>query len=270
MKSNEKLLAYYNQGLESARLSGESLERLRTESILRRLLPEPPSTILDVGGADGVYAFPLAQAGYEVHLVDPIPLHIQQARQKAKSNGVELASINQGDARKLEFADSSTDAVLFLGPLYHLCTRADRLTSLREAHRTLKQGGVFLGAFISRYASLLDGLRLNWLERDELPAIVRQDLQNGEHRNPTTNPFYFTDTQFHHPDEARAELKEAGFEEVHLLAVEGPAWLVSGMENQLSRPRTSQRIMEFLEQVERESSLIGVSAHFIGVAQKGR
>jgi ubiquinone/menaquinone biosynthesis C-methylase UbiE len=270
MKSDEKILAYYNQGLESARLSGESPERLRTESILRRLLPKPPAMILDVGGADGVYAFPLARAGYEVHLVDPIPLHIRQGRERAETSGVQLASIREGDARKLEFADSSADAVLFLGPLYHLCVRTDRLAALREAHRTLKQGGVFLGAFISRYASLLDGLRQDWMERDEFAAIVRQDLQNGEHRNPTSNPFYFTDTQFHHPDEARAELKEAGFEDVHLLAVEGPTWLVSGIENQLSRPRTGQRIMEFLEQIERESSLIGVSAHFIGAAQRRR
>jgi len=270
MKSNEKILAYYNQGFESARLTGESLERLRTESILQRLLPKPPATILDVGGADGVYAFPLARAGYNVHLVDPIPLHIQQAQQKAESSGIQVASITEGDARKLAFADCSADAVLFLGPLYHLCARTDRLAALHEAHRTLKPGGVFLGAFISRYASLLDGLRQDWLERDEFAAIVRQDLQNGEHRNPTTNPFYFTDTQFHHPDEARAELEQAGFGNVQLLAVEGPAWLVSGIENQLARPRGAQRILEFLQQIEGENSLNGVSGHFIGAAQRAR
>lgn len=270
MNSNEKVLSYYKQGLESARLSGESLERLRTESILRRFLPEPPATILDVGGAEGVYAFPLARAGYRVHLVDPVALHIEQARQKAESSGVRLASITEGDARKLEFADASADAVLFLGPLYHLCARKDRLTALGEACRVLKPGGILLSAFISRYASLLDGLRQDWLERDEFAAIVRQDLQNGEHRNPTSNPFYFTDTQFHHPDEARSELEEASFENVRLVAVEGPAWLVSGIENQIARARAAQRILDFLEQIEGESALIGASGHFIGIAAKGR
>ncbi|MFW9881427.1 MAG: hypothetical protein ACFFG0_50830, partial [Candidatus Thorarchaeota archaeon] len=37
--------------------------------------------------------------------------------------------------------------------------------------------------------------------------IVKQDLINGQHRNPTGNPHYFTDAFFHHPDELRAEIE---------------------------------------------------------------
>jgi 2-polyprenyl-3-methyl-5-hydroxy-6-metoxy-1,4-benzoquinol methylase len=35
--------------------------------------------ILDVGGAAGVHAAPLAAAGHEVHLIDPVPVHVEQA-----------------------------------------------------------------------------------------------------------------------------------------------------------------------------------------------
>ena len=33
--------------------------------------------MIDVGGGTGVYALPLASRGYEVHLVDPVPLHVE-------------------------------------------------------------------------------------------------------------------------------------------------------------------------------------------------
>jgi len=54
--------------------------------LLDRLLPRPPARVLDVGGGPGTYAAPLARRGYQVHLVDPVPLHVEQARQVAGSD----------------------------------------------------------------------------------------------------------------------------------------------------------------------------------------
>jgi S-adenosylmethionine-dependent methyltransferase len=45
-------------------------------------LPEPPATVLDVGGGAGHQSFPLAQAGYEVTLLDPSPAMLDKARQR--------------------------------------------------------------------------------------------------------------------------------------------------------------------------------------------
>ncbi len=45
-------------------------------------LPEPPAPVLDVGGGAGHQAFPLAQAGYEVTLLDPSPAMLDKARQR--------------------------------------------------------------------------------------------------------------------------------------------------------------------------------------------
>jgi protein-L-isoaspartate O-methyltransferase len=47
--------------------------------LLDRLLPAPPARVLDVGGASGVYASWLSERGYQVHLIDPVPLHREQA-----------------------------------------------------------------------------------------------------------------------------------------------------------------------------------------------
>jgi S-adenosylmethionine-dependent methyltransferase len=45
-------------------------------------LPEPPATVLDVGGGAGHQSFPLAQAGYEVTLLDPSPAMLDKAQQR--------------------------------------------------------------------------------------------------------------------------------------------------------------------------------------------
>ena len=76
-------------------------------------------SIVDIGGATGVYSFWLASQGHEAHLLDLTPKHIEQAREKAENTGVELAGYHCADARELPFADESFDLALVMGPLYH-------------------------------------------------------------------------------------------------------------------------------------------------------
>src|SRR5687768_17252347 len=152
----EEVAAYYALGLERGRLAGGegALEFARTQALLGRYLPPPPAVVADVGGGPGRYAVWLAELGYRVHLVDPVPLHVEQARIAARSRpGVALAGVEVGDARTLRLPDASVDAVLLLGPLYHLPERHERLQALAEARRVCRQGGVIIAAAISRYAS---------------------------------------------------------------------------------------------------------------------
>ena len=85
---------HYLRGQESERLSGArgELEQLRTQAILAQNLPRAPAEIFDVGGA-GIHAFPLAKQGYQVHLIDPVELHLEQARSYVARSGVTLRSI---------------------------------------------------------------------------------------------------------------------------------------------------------------------------------
>jgi len=97
------------------------LEFRRTQQLLRRYLPPPPAaSVLDVGGGTGIHARWLAQDGYDVHLVDPVPDHVM----KASRHPGFTAQI--GDARALPVASKSVDVVLLLGPLYHLIEAVDR------------------------------------------------------------------------------------------------------------------------------------------------
>src|SRR5687767_4938605 len=79
------IAAYYAQGLERDRLATGTvaLEFARTRVLLERYLPPPPAVVADVGGGPGRYAMWLAKRGYQVHLIDPVPLHVEQARAAA-------------------------------------------------------------------------------------------------------------------------------------------------------------------------------------------
>jgi SAM-dependent methyltransferase len=59
--------------------------RVRTYVLHQQLLehlPAPPAPVLDVGGGAGNQSFPLAQAGYEVTLLDPSPAMLAKAQQR--------------------------------------------------------------------------------------------------------------------------------------------------------------------------------------------
>ena len=122
MALDPEIEAYYARGGEPERLEHGyfPLERARTQEIVLRHLAPPPGVVLDVGGAAGAYALWLSARGYAVHLVDPVPLHVDEARRASAHSAHPLAGITQGDARALDHADASADAVLLLGPLYHL------------------------------------------------------------------------------------------------------------------------------------------------------
>ena len=155
-----------------------------------------------------------------------------------------------------------------MGPLYHLTERNDRLQALREAHRVLKPGGCLFAAAISRFASLFDGLTRNLVDDAAFQPILDGDLRSGQHRNPTNRPDYFTTAFFHHPDELRGEVAEAGFREEALLAVEGPTWLLPNLAERMEDVAKRAHLLSLLRRVETEPSLIGASAHLLAVGRK--
>jgi ubiquinone/menaquinone biosynthesis C-methylase UbiE len=268
---SSKMQEHYAAVQEAERLAagvGE-LERLRTQDVLKRHLPKTPARILDVGGGAGVHALWLARDGYEVHLSDPVPKHVEQAKHASRGQAkFPITSCAIGDARKIEQNDASADGVLLLGPLYHLTERADRLKALREAHRVLRPGGRVFAAAISRFASLMDGLSRDFVADPRFVEIVRQDLKDGQHQNPTDNPQYFTTTFFHHPNELRQEIEDAGFTFEKTVAVEGPVWVMGNFSKHWDDPAKRALLLEFLRTVEEERTLLGASAHMIGVGKK--
>lgn len=260
----DEMIAHYTRAPEDERLrSGWGpLEQARTQEIVLRHLPPPPGRVLDVGGGSGAHGTWLAALGYEVHLVDPVPVHVEHAL--AGSAG--LASATVGDARNLRQAAASVDAVLLLGPLYHLTERRDRIAALREARRVLRAGGCLVAAAISRFASLLDGLVRGFLDDPGFAPILDRDLLEGQHRNRTGNLDFFTTAYFHQPEDLRGEIQDAGFAAVQLVAVEGPGWLARDFPERWADPVRRERLLDLVRRVECEPALLGVSSHLLAVA----
>jgi ubiquinone/menaquinone biosynthesis C-methylase UbiE len=258
---------HYRQYAERGRLErrGGLVEAARTLEILDRHLPPPPARVLDVGGGPGFYARILEERGYDVVLVDPSPTHVEIAATALRRGRARL-----GDARRLEESDASVDAVLLLGPLYHLTERADRLAALREARRVSKPGAPVFVAAISRFASTFDGMARGHLAQDAFARIVDDDLRDGRHRNESGRLEWFTTAYFHRPEELRAESVEAGLSVDAVVGLEGPTWLLPDVDVQWADPVRRERWMDLLRRLESEPSLLGVSSHVLAVGRRPR
>lgn len=261
---------HYGTGYERSRLfpgGRPSLEFVRSMELLDRLMPAPPARVLDVGGGPGTYAGPLARRGYQVHLVDAVGLHVEQARQAAASDPAAAFTAVLGDARDLPAPEESQDAVMLFGPLYHLTDGAHRRQALSEARRVLRPGGRLLAMAVCRFASLLDGLYRGWLDDPQFRPIVEQDLADGQHRNPDPagRPEFFTTAYFHTPDGLTGEIEAAGFKDVTSYGVEGPGWPLG---QEWADPQRREQILFAARSAETEPCLIGFSHHLIAAATR--
>ncbi|MFF4448203.1 class I SAM-dependent methyltransferase [Streptomyces sp. NPDC001502] len=267
---HSEILDFYANGNEGGRLTSSASGRLeleRTRELLRRHLPPPPGRIADIGGGPGAHARWLTEAGYEVHLVDPVPGHIEQA---ATIPGV---TTELGDARTLSAPAGVFEAALLLGPLYHLEARTDRLTALAEARRTVRPGGLVAAAAISRYAPLLDYAAAGALGEEGIADRVRHRLATGYHPAPQTGlTTAFTIAYFHTAAGLADELTEAGLRNVHVYGIEGPGWpMVKAIERHTGTDLTGTPMTHGALVAARlgddHPELTDMSAHLLAIAR---
>ncbi|WP_420125945.1 class I SAM-dependent methyltransferase [Longimicrobium sp.] len=242
------------------------LEAYRTRQLIERHAPPAPATVLDVGGAAGAYAVWLAERGYTVHLLDPVPRLIDEARIRSGGLARPPASCVVGDARALPYADGSAQVVLLLGPLYHLTDSLDRARALAEAARVLAPGGVLFAAAITRWAYALYGLMRDLLADPAFARIVDASVRDGVHR-PGRDGF-FTNAYFHRPDELGDELRNAGFRVDGCYGLEGPCGMLPDFDERWSDPQRRDGMIRIAEMVEAEPSLLGMSPHILAVARR--
>jgi SAM-dependent methyltransferase len=262
-----ELRAHYERGEERDRLTTARgmLEFTRTTEIILRYLPPAPGLVADVGGGPGRYALWLAGLGYQVEHRDLMPLHVRQlAEDAADVAGLRTAV---GDARDLDLADASVDAVLLLGPLYHLRHRADRVRALCEARRVVRPGGPVFAAAISRWAPRIDGILLQRLDRTypEMRSLVGGVERTGQ--LPPLGPGSFSGF-CHRPRQLATELRDAGLALADLVSIEGPADLLADLAERMEDVAGRSVVLETSRALERVPELLGLGPHLLatGVA----
>ncbi|MGO9872193.1 MAG: class I SAM-dependent methyltransferase [Acidimicrobiia bacterium] len=240
------------------------LVRLRTWNIFDRYLP-PTGRVLDVGGGPGTHAGYLAARGYEVTLVDPVDRHIEMAKKRARSASGPTFVARLGDARDLPAPDCSFDVVLLMGPMYHLVDPAHRREALREAHRVLRPDGALLTEVICRHSWILDATAKDLLDQPDIWSGFDRSISTGLSQDPTNMVDGAFWAYFHRPEELRVELDQTGFAVNALVAVEGYAWLLGDLARRMATP---EPLLRAIRLTETEPSMLGASAHVIGLAAR--
>jgi SAM-dependent methyltransferase len=265
---DQAMREYYDLGKESDRLAESARGRLefeRTQEILLRALPPAPATIADIGGGPGRYALWLAGLGYRVVHRDIMPLHVRQLTELAGPNsGIES---RVGDARSLDLAEGSVDAVLLLGPLYHLEREADRLRTLREAGRVVRPGGAVVAAAISRWAPRLDAVLR---ERLYEPYPQVEDMVSVVERTGVLEPLFAGSFcgMTHRPEQLRDEVQAAGLAVTDLVCVEGAAFLLNDLDDRMAEARAWRIVLDAARALERVPEVMGVGPHLLVTARR--
>ena len=262
---------YYD---EQAQREWERMERHRTEFAvtLRALaehLPPAPARVLDCGSGPGRYGIELARQGYEVTLFDLSPGSLRMARKKAAGAGVALAGYEHGTATDLSrFAADAFDAVLLLGPLYHLLEGRDRRQALVEARRVLKPGGPLFAAFISRYAVPRWAAVHEPTWPLEHPERLEALLDSGVMPPREGDGSEFV-AHFARPAEVALLCWRAGLEVVAVLGVEGLVSMIEAGVNELSG-EAWDRWVDLNYRAASDPCIHGCVEHLLAVAVKPR
>lgn len=229
-----KVESYYDSSPEREwdRLGKKNpIEFAITMLALNEYLPKPPARILDVGGGPGRYAIALTQRGYSVTVLDLSQGNLEFARARANEAGVQLAGYIHGNALNLSrFADESYDAVLLLGPLYHLLEAEEREQAIQEALRTLKRGGCFVVAFLMRSSFI------RFLAK-EFPALIvdkreQQIIETGILR--TESDEGFIDAYFAHHHEIKPFMEQWDLQMLDLISCESLITMIDDKLNELT------------------------------------
>lgn len=262
-----KVQQFYDKSAEYEwnRLERHRMEYAVTMRTLADYLPPAPASVLDIGGGPGRYSIALAKQGYRPTLFDLTPKLLAFARAKAAEEGVELADIICGNALHLPFPDASFDAVLLMGPLYHLLQEEDRHQAVREAFRVLKPGGICAAAFIGRYASFRDAAKGYPLWIVENREKAEQIFRTGIHVAGADSGF--TDAYFMHPTDVRPLMEASGFASLDLIGVEA---LVDHSEEQVNLLSGDpwDAWVDLSYQAGKDPCLHGASSHLLWVGRR--
>ena len=187
--------------------------------------------VCDIGAGPGRYSIELLKKGYNVTLFELSDNELRLAEEKIKDLGLKADALICENALNLHLLKSeSYDAILLMGPMYHLLKAEDRGRVLKESYRILKKDGVAIIAYINSWGVLKAGVTEFSEEFNDI-----QDVYNYLGTQSFTPGTSFTNLYMSTPSSALEEVKAAGFKVISYAGVEG---FLAGIElriNQLAK-----------------------------------
>lgn len=256
---------YYNfEYDEWSRLERHRIEFEMTKRALGEFI-DSNSEILDVGGGPGRYSIFLSKQGHKVTLFDLSEELVKQAEKNAADAGVVLDGIVQGDVLELDrlITNRLYDAVLCMGPMYHLLQEEERTKALKQCLDKLKPGGIIVISFISAYAPIIDCLKYDLESISNSKSRLLNYLTDGKN----DNSFGFTDAYFINPDNIDDLLKDFKVSKLKLMATEGMGALIEPALMRLSE-EAFQEWIDLFYRISDNEKLFGSCEHLLYVGRK--
>lgn len=214
--------------------------------------------ILDIGAGTGRYSVPLAMEGYDVTAVELVRHNLGRLKQKGSS-----VRAYQGNALNLKrFDDDSFDLTLLFGPMYHLHSREDKLTALKEAKRVTKRDGRILVAYIMNEFSVIT---YAFKERHIMQSLKDGMLDETYHCTSKANPLY----SMVRLEDIESLNQEAGLSRCKIIAADGAANYMRPFLNALTEEEFEEFVCYHLATCER-MDLMGASGHTVDILKKGK
>ena len=273
MTDFERVRSYYKRFDEKNRLAATNsgkLEYTMTKQILDKYLPESAS-VLDLGAGTGAYAFPLAEEGYQVVLADLSEDLIRQAKQEKEESGNDnIISCDIVNAIDLSiYADERFDAVLLLGPLYHMTEEWERKKCIAEIERVLKQGGVIFASFIPYLSGSIAIVDRYFGHPDQVDADrLKQVFQSGRFHNLSDEGFQ--EGYYAASDEIEKLFEIHGFRKLEIRSLRGFGY---GKEDDIYKLLSRDRemfctIIDMINKTAGEKEIIEMCGHAIYAGYK--
>lgn len=196
-----------------------------TMYIIDKYFPKTGS-ICDIGCGPGRYSIELLKKGYKVTLFELSVKELKLAEERINNLNLKAEAYICENALNLHLLESeSYDAILLMGPMYHVLDESQRQSILSETYRILKKDGIAIIAYLNSWGILKAGVTEFSDTFSNIENIY--GYLNEQKFGPDES---FTNVYFSTPSKALEEIKSSGFELVSYAGAEG---FLSGIESNI-------------------------------------
>jgi 2-polyprenyl-3-methyl-5-hydroxy-6-metoxy-1,4-benzoquinol methylase len=265
----EDILRYYEVNDEETRLERQQLELLMTIQILNKYLPSSGS-ILELGAGSGTYTVELASRGYEMTAFDFSEKLIEKNKTALMAANVDKPVEHVvADARDVTkvLAGKKYDAIIVMGPLYHLIKKHERETLMKDLQGMLTKNGVLFTAHMTRVGLITYMLMKfpgwvvqNYAEAEEMWAagFAKEHPRNGQFRG------YWSWL-----DEIRSLHEDHGF---MLEAIHAQDPCIGALDEHFNALSEDLKVSwaSYLFGISAHPDVLGAARHVMGVARRAK